>query len=320
MSMQDRDGHIWWDGELIPWKDARLHVLSYTVQHGAGVFEGVRAYSGSQGTAIFRLQDHTERLFDSAKILQIPLPFTKERINQAHIDVIKGNALKQGYLRANVFYDGITVGISAEGNGVHTSVAAWEWNAYLGAEAQTRGIRVKTSSYGRLHINSALRKAKANGHYLNSMLAVHEAKSQGFNDALMLDTHGYVAECSTSNIFVIRRNVIATPERTTILEGITRDTLITLATDRGYCVEQRRITRDEIYCADEVFITGTAAEVTPVVELDNRAIGSGSRGPITETLQAAFFDAVRGKDARHSHWLTPVGTATVGVGAGDHER
>jgi branched-chain amino acid aminotransferase len=304
--MQDRDGYIWWDGELIAWRDARLHVLSYTLQHGAGVFEGVRAYSGSSGTAVFRLQDHTGRLFDSARILQIPLPFTPERINQAHIDTIKANGLQHGYIRANVFFDGTTVGISAAGNAVHVSVAAWEWNAYLGSEAPTRGIRVKTSSYARLHINSALHKAKANGHYLNSMLAVHEAKLQGFNDALMLDTYGYIAECSTSNIFLIRRNVIATPERTTILEGITRDTLITLATDRGYSVEQRRITRDEVYCADEVFITGTAAEVTPVVELDNRIIGSGSPGPVTQTLQAAFFNAVTGKDPRHLDWLTPI--------------
>jgi len=306
MSMEDRDGYIWWDGELIPWRDARLHILSYTVQHGAGVFEGVRAYSGANGTAIFRLQDHTERLFDSAKILQMPLAFSQERINQAHVAAIKANGLTQCYIRTNVSYDGKVPGVSAVGNGVHVCVAAWEWNAYLGADTQTRGIRVKTSSFGRLHVNSALRKAKANGHYINSMLAVQEARQQGFNDALLLDTQGYVAECSTSNVFVIRRGVIATPERTAILEGITRDTIMTLASDRGFHVQERRITRDELYCADEVFITGTAAEITPVVELDNRIIGSGSRGPLTTELQTAFFAAVTGQDPHHLDWLTPV--------------
>jgi branched-chain amino acid aminotransferase len=306
MSMENRDGYIWWDGELIPWRDARLHILSYTVQHGAGVFEGIRAYSGANGTAVFRLQDHTERLFDSAKILQMPLSLSQERINQAHIEAIKANQLTRCYIRTNVSYDGKVPGVSAQGNDVHVSVTAWEWNAYLGAEAQTHGIRVKTSSFTRLHINSALRKAKANGHYLNSMLAVNEAKQQGFNDALLLDTQGYVAECSTSNIFMVRRGIIATPERTTILEGITRDTVMMLASDRGLTVQERRMTRDEIYCADEVFVTGTAAEITPVVELDNRMIGSGSPGPVTSMLQAAFLDAVTGKDPKHLDWLTPV--------------
>ena len=306
MSMENRDGYVWWDGELVPWRDARLHILSYTVQHGAGVFEGIRAYSGANGTAVFRLQDHTERLFDSAKILQMPLGLSQERINQAHIETIKANQLTQCYIRTNVSYDGKVPGVSAKGNDVHVSVTPWEWSAYLGAEAQTHGIRVKTSSFSRLHINSALRKAKANGHYLNSMLAVHEAKQQGFDDALLLDTQGYVAECSTSNIFMVRRGIIATPERTTVLEGITRDTVMTLASDRGLTVQERRMTRDEIYCADEVFVTGTAAEITPVVELDNRRVGSGSPGPVTAMLQAAFLDAVSGKDLKHLDWLTPV--------------
>ena len=307
MSMENREGYIWWDGELIPWRDARLHILSYTVQHGAGCFEGIRAYASATGTAVFRLREHTERLFDSAKILQMALPYTPERINAAHLDAIRANHLTQCYIRTNVSYDGKVPGVSALDNDVHVCVAAWEWSAYLGADAHTKGIRVKTSSFGRLHINSALRKAKANGHYINSMLAVHEAKQQGFNDALLLDTHGYVAECSTSNLFVIRRGVISTPERTTILEGITRDTIMTLVGDRGFAVEERRITRDEVYCADEVFVTGTAAEVTPVVELDNRKIGSGERGPLTALLQAAFIDAVTGKDPKHPDWLTPVG-------------
>jgi branched-chain amino acid aminotransferase len=306
MSMEDRDGYIWSDGELIRWRDARLHMLSYTVQHGAGAFEGLRAYAGTKGTAVFRLQEHTERLFDSAKILQMPIPFRPERINEAHLETIRANKLKQCYMRTNVYYDGKVAGVSAIGNNVHVFVAAWEWNAYLGDDAHTRGIRVKTSSFNRVHINSALRKAKANGHYINSMLAVHEAKQQGFNDALLLDTQGYVAECSTSNIFVIRRGVITTPERTTILEGITRDTIMTLAADRGLIVQERRITRDEVYCADEVFVTGSAAEITPVIELDNRKIGAGARGPTTALLQTAFYDAVTGKDPKHVDWLTPI--------------
>jgi branched-chain amino acid aminotransferase len=306
MSMEDRDGYVWSDGALIPWRDARLHVLSSTVQHGAGVFEGIRAYAGARGTALFRLREHIERLCDSAKILQMPLPFAAERLEQAHREVVAGNQLGQCYVRTNVVYDGKVAGVSALGNGVHVLIAAWEWNAYLGSAAQEQGIRVKTSSFSRLHVNSMLRKAKANGHYLNSLLAVQEAKQQGYNDALMLDTQGYVAECSTSNIFVVRREVISTPERTTILEGITRDTVMRLARGRGWRVEECRMTRDDIYCADEVFVTGTAAEITPVVELDNRTIGSGLRGPITALLQAAFFDAVTGADPRHLDWLTTI--------------
>lgn len=306
MSMENRDGHIWWDGELIPWRDARLHVLSSTLQHGAGVFEGTRAYDGTRGTAVFRLQDHVDRLLDSAKILQMPLAVSRERLCHGHLQVISANSLTHCYIRTNVFYDGKVPGVSAQGNDVHVSIAAWEWNAYLGLDAATRGIRVKTSSFSRLHINSSMRKAKANGHYLNSMLAVHEAKQQGFNDALMLDTHGYVAECSTSNIFLVHRGTISTPDRASILEGITRDTIMTLAQDRGVAVQERRITRDEVYCADEVFVTGTAAEINPVVEVDNRSIGSGLRGPLTERLQAAYSDAISGADPKHPEWLTPI--------------
>ncbi len=306
MSMEDRDGYIWADGKLIPWREARLHMLSYTVQHGVGVFEGIRAYDGERGTAIFRLHDHTERLFDSAKILQMAIPFSREEVNQAHLAAIQGNSLKHCYIRTNVTYDGKMPGVSAIGNDVHMFIAAWTWDAYLGPGAHSKGIRVKISSYSRLHINSALRKAKANGHYVNSMLAIHEAKQAGFNDALLLDTQGYVAECSTSNVFVIRKGRIATPERTAVLEGITRDTVMTLAADRGYEVEERKITRDELYCADELFVTGTAAEITPVVELDYRPIGSGSRGPVTSMLQEAFFDVVRGKDPKYLEWLTVV--------------
>lgn len=306
MSMENRDGRIWWDGELIPWRNARAHVLSYTFQHGAGVFEGTRAYQGSRGTAVFRLEDHLQRLLDSAKILQIPLTASRDTLRRGHLEVIRANSLTRCYLRTNVFYDGKVPGVSAQGNDVHVSIAAWEWNAYLGTDAATRGMRVKTSSFSRLHVNSCLRKAKANGHYINSMLAVHEAKQQGYSDALLLDSQGYVAECSTSNIFLVHRGVISTPDRTAILEGITRDTILVLAQDRGLRVEERRLTRDEVYCADEVFVTGTAAEVIPVIEVDGRIIGSGSRGPVTERMQAAYRDAVAGTDGKHAEWLTPV--------------
>jgi len=306
MSIEDREGYIWSDGELIRWRDARLHMFSYTVQHGAGVFEGIRAYAGENGTAVFRLQDHTERLFDSAKILQIAIPLTRAQVNDAHVAAIRANQLKRCYMRTNVYYDGRVPGVSARGNRVHIFIAAWDWDANLASDIHVKGMRVKTSSYSRLHINSALRKAKANGHYVNSMLALHEAHELGFNDALLLDTQGYVAECSTSNLFVIRRDRIATPERTAVLEGITRDTIMTLARERGLEIEERKITRDEVYCADEVFITGTAMEITPVVELDHRVIGAGVRGPITTLLQAAFSDAVAARDARHLDWLTPV--------------
>ncbi len=304
MSLEDRDGHIWLDGRLIAWRDARVHILSYTFQHGAGVFEGTRAYHTERGTSVFRLQDHIERLFASAKILQIPLEMNREHLCHAHLDVIRANNLSQCYLRTNVYYDGKIPGVSAQGNDVHISIAAWEWNAYLGSEAAASGIRVKTSSFARLHINSCMQKAKANGHYLNSMLAIQEGKQQGFNDALMLDTQGCVAECSTSNIFLVHKNSISTPDRSSILEGITRDTIMILAKDRGFRVAERRITRDEVYCADEVFVTGTAAEITPVVELDNRKIGSGSRGPVTERLQVAYSEVVTGADSKHTEWLT----------------
>ena len=306
MSMEDRDGYVWFDGELIPWRDARPHVLSYTFQHGAGVFEGVRAYATKKGAAIFRLRDHTDRLVASAKILQMPLALSKGEIDEAHIAAVRANNLGQCYIRANVIYDGQVPGVSAEGNLVHVYVSAWEWNAYLGAQAQRDGIRIKTASFARLHVNSALRKAKANGHYINSMLAVQEAKRDGYNDALMLDAQGFVAECSTSNVFVVRRGAISTPDRATILEGITRDTAIILATERGIAVTECRLTRDDLYCADEVFVTGTAAEIVPVVEYDGHQIGTGSPGSITTALQGAYADAVSGRDTNHLEWLTPL--------------
>jgi branched-chain amino acid aminotransferase len=325
-SMEDRDGLIWCDGEMVPWREARVHVLSYTFQHGAGFFEGVRAYDGCQGTAIFRLRDHTERFFGSAKILQMEMPFTRDEIDAAQIEVVRATGLRNCYIRPVAYYDGKAVGVSAAGNQVHVAVAAWEWNAYLGADAQENGIRVTTSSYSRHHINSAMGKAKATGHYINSMMAVTEAKAQGFQDALMLDTQGYVAECSTSNIFIFRKGKLFTPERSTILEGITRETLMILAAERGFPVEERRVTRDEIYVADEVFVTGTAAEVTPMISLDGRPIGTGRPGELTRLLQQDYRDAVEGRNQSKLDWLTPVGNSSVEedrrklVGTGEAQR
>lgn len=306
MSMEERSGVIWVDGRLVPWSTAHVHLLSYTFQHGAGFFEGVRAYEGKTGTSIFRLDAHVERFFGSAKILQMQLPFSQAELRTAHIDVIKVNGLKSCYLRPMGYYDGKVVGVSASGNDVHAAIAAWEWNDYLGAEAKQRGVRVKTSTFSRHHVNSTMGKAKANGHYINSMLAIMEARQQGFQDALLLDAQGYVAECSTSNIFIYRGGRLITPDITNVLEGITRDTIIVLAAELGFEVHERRITRDEIYCAEEMFITGTAAEVTPVIELDNRIIGSGSRGPVTHQLQLAYQRAVEGSDGKDRNWLTHV--------------
>lgn len=304
MSMEDRDGVIWLDGALVPWRDAKVHVLSYTFQHGAGVFEGVRAYAGALGTAIFRLQDHTDRLFDSAKILGMRIPFSRDEINRAQLELVAANGGNECYIRPIAYYDGKVMGVSATGNEVHVAIACWGWSDYLGAEAARKGIRVKTSSFCRHHVNSSMNKAKASGHYINSMMSVMEARQSGFEDALMLDAQGYVAECSTSNIFMLRRGKITTPEPTNILEGITRDTIMTFARDRGLPVEERRITRDELYCADELFVTGTAAEVTPIVELDGRKIGDGSPGKITRSLQKNYRDAVTGRDRNRRHWLT----------------
>jgi branched-chain amino acid aminotransferase len=304
--MEDRDGLIWLDGKLVPWREARVHILSYTFQHGFGVFEGVRAYDGALGTAVFRLLDHTERLFESAKILGIKIPFTSAELNEAQLAVIKANGLTSCYLRPVVYYDGRVMGVSASTNQVHVAIAAWDWTDYLGSSAQEKGIRVKTSSFSRHHVNAAMVKAKANGHYVNSGMAVAEAKSLGFDEAMMLDVHGFVSECSTSNIFVVSKGRIATPDRTTILSGITRDTIMVVARERGLEVEERRITRDELYVADEMFVTGTAAEVTPVVQLDHALIGSGVPGPLTKTLQNDFHSTVTGRSPSRRDWLTVV--------------
>jgi branched-chain amino acid aminotransferase len=307
MSMEDRDGEIWMDGSFVPWRSAKTHLLSYTFQHGAGVFEGLRCYDGERGAAIFRLADHVRRFQDSAKILGMAMPFDTAALADAHCEIIRRNGLAGAYIRPVCYYDGKVVGVSAVGNDVHVAIAAWTWDAYLGADAEDAGITVKTSSFARHHAASTLGKAKANGNYINSMLAVMEARRSGYRDALMLDPSGCVAECSTSNIFMVRHNRLATPDRSHILEGITRDTIMVLAADRDLAVEERRLTRDELYCADELFVTGTAAEITPVIALDDRAIGDGRPGEVTRCLQRAYADAVRGRDAAHLDWLTFIG-------------
>ncbi len=306
MSMSDRDGVIWRDGELIRWRDAQTHVLTHTLHYGAGVFEGVRAYDGKLGTAIFRLQDHTDRLFNSAKIIGMQIPFSKEEINQAQIDVVKNNEVPFGYLRPMCFYGSEGMGLRADDLKVHCIVAAWEWGAYMGTENLAQGIRVRTSSYTRHHVNSTMCKAKVNGHYVNSMLALQEAVRDGYDEALLLDPQGYVAEGSGENVFIVKEGMLYTPELTSALDGITRKTIISVAQDMNIPVVEKQITRDEVSIADEAFFTGTAAEVTPIREIDNRIIGAGSRGPITEKLQSAFFKIVHGEMDAYAHWLTPV--------------
>ena len=306
MSMADRDGLIWYDGKLVPWREATTHVLTHTLHYGMGVFEGVRAYKGEQNTAIFRLQEHTDRLFRSAHILGMKLPYSKEEIFEAQRTVIRENKLESGYLRPMAFFGSEAMGISAKNLSVHVIVAAWPWGAYLGQEALDNGIRVKTSSFSRHHVNVTMCKAKANGNYTNSILAHKEAETDGYDEALLLDVDGFVAEGSGENIFIIRNGKLLTPDLPSALEGITRDTIVTLATGLGIPVIEKRITRDEVYCADEAFFTGTAAEVTPIRELDNRTIGAGTRGPITTRLQALYFDCVYGREPAHQDWLTPV--------------
>ena len=304
MSMADRDGVIWMDGEMVPWRDARVHVLTHTLHYGMGAFEGVRAYDTERGPAIFRLQEHTDRFFNSAKILSMKMPFSKQEVLDAQINVVRENKLPHAYIRPLVFYGSEAMGLRAHNLSVHVAVASWEWPSYMSPEALELGIKVRTSSYTRHHVNITMCKAKSTGAYMNSMLALSEATSGGADEALLLDNEGYVAEGSGENVFLIRDGVIYTPELTSCLDGITRKTIIQLAEERGYTVREKRLTRDEFYIADEAFFTGTAAEVTPIRELDGRVIGEGKRGPITEQLQAVYFDLVRGRLDEHKEWLT----------------
>ncbi|MEK9766480.1 MAG: branched-chain amino acid transaminase [Thalassolituus sp.] len=303
--MADRDGLIWLDGELVNWRDAKVHVLTHTLHYGMGVFEGVRAYETDQGAAIFRLQEHTDRLFRSAHILNMKLPFTKEELNEAQRAAVRENGLNSAYIRPMAFLGSEGMGLRADNLQVHVMVAAWEWPAYMGEEAKTKGIKIRTSSYTRHHVNITMCKAKANGNYINSMLALREALDSGCEEALLLDNEGYVAEGSGENFFLVRDGIIYTPELTSCLDGITRKTIIEMAESLGYKVREKRITRDEVYVADEAFFTGTAAEVLPIQSLDGRIIGAGSRGPVTEKLQTMYFDTVTGKNPFKAEWITP---------------
>jgi len=304
--MDDRDGVIWFDGKLVPWRDAKVHVLTHTLHYGMGVFEGIRAYKTEQGTAIFRLQAHVDRLFRSAHILGMSIPFEKQDLFEACRSAVRENKLETAYIRPMCFYGSEGMGLRADNLKVHAIVAAWSWGSYLGAEGIEKGIRVKTSSFTRHHVNITMCKAKANGNYMNSMMALREALSCGFDEALLLDVDGYVAEGSGENIFIVRDGVLYTPELTSALDGITRDTIFQFAAEINLPVREKRITRDEVYIADEAFFTGTAAEVTPIRELDGRKIGNGGRGPITERLQSTFFDQVHGRRTQFPEWLTLV--------------
>ena len=306
-SMADRDGKIWFDGELVEWRDAKIHVLTHTLHYGCGAFEGVRAYQTDKGAAIFRLQEHTERFFNSAKILRMRLPFTPEQLNEAQCEVIRANKLDSGYIRPLAWVGSQKLGVSTKDNTFHVMIAAWPWGAYLGDEGMQKGIRVKTSSYTRHHVNITMTQAKAVSNYTNSILANAEATDDGYDEALLLDASGFVSEGAGENIFIVKNGVIYTPDLSAgALNGITRNTVFHIAKDLGIEVVQKRITRDEIYISDEAFFTGTAAEVTPIRELDRIEIGPGHRGPITEKIQSAFFDIVNGRDPRYAHWLTLV--------------
>ena len=298
---------IWFDGKMLPSEQAQVHVLTHALHYGSAVFEGIRAYACADGTsAVFRLEDHCKRLINSAKIMRLEVPFTAEQLVAACIETLKANKLPEGYVRPLSFVGHGEMGVYPGNNPVQTIIAAWAWGAYLGAEALEKGIRVKTSSFARSHVNTSMSKSKAAGNYINSILAKVEAKEDGYDEAVMLDTNGYVSEATGENIFIVRDGVIKTTPWTSILGGLTRDSVMKLARDLGYTVEEQQFTRDEFYIADEAFFTGTAAEVTPIREYDDRQIGEGCRGPITEKIQKAFFDAVQGKDPKYAHWLTYV--------------
>ena len=306
-SLADRDGKIWIDGELVEWRDAKIHVLTHTLHYGCGVFEGVRAYHTVDGTAVFRLAEHTERLFNSAKILRMKMPFTREQVNEAQKEVVRANKLDSCYIRPLAWIGSEKLGVSPRGNRIHLMVAAWSWGAYLGEDGIKRGIRVKTSSYARHHVNITMTQAKAVSNYSNSILANMEATEDGYDEALLLDSSGFVSEGAGENVFIVKGGVIYTPDLSAgALNGITRNTVLHICKDLGIEVVQKRITRDEVYIADEVFFTGTAAEITPIRELDRIEIGAGSRGPITERIQNAFFEIVNGRNPKYAQWLTKV--------------
>ncbi len=307
MSMADRDGYIWFDGKLVDWRDAKIHVLTHTLHYGCGAFEGVRAYNTVNGTAIFRLEDHTQRLFNSAKILRMQIPYSFEQVMQAQKEVLRANKLESAYIRPLVWIGSEKLGVSPKGNTVQLMVAAWTWGAYLGEEGMKRGIRVKTSSFTRHHVNITMCNAKAVSNYTNSILANMEATDDGYDEALLLDPQGFVSEGAGENLFIVREGKVFTPDLSAgALNGITRNTVFAICADLGIEVREKRITRDEVYISDEAFFTGTAAEVTPIRELDRVQIGAGQRGPVTEKIQTAFFDIVNGRNPKYAGWLSKV--------------
>ena len=306
-AISDRDGTIWMDGQLIDWRDAKVHVLTHTLHYGCGAFEGVRAYQTDKGTAIFRLQEHTQRLFNSAKILRMQIPFSQEQLNEAHKQVLRENKLNSAYIRPLVWIGSEKLGVSPKGNTVHAMIAAWTWGAYLGEDGLNKGIRIKTSSYARHHVNITMTQAKTVSNYTNSILANMEATDDGYDEALLLDSSGFVSEGAGENLFLVKDGVVYTPDLSAgALNGITRNTVLHICKDLGLEVVQKRVTRDECYIADEMFFTGTAAEVTPIREMDRIQIGQGARGPITANIQSAFFDIVNGRNPKYAHWLTLV--------------
>ena len=307
MSMADRDGWIWYDGKMVPWRDATTHVLTHTLHYGMGVFEGVRCYATPKGPAIFRLRDHTDRLFRSARIFAMKIPFTPDEIFEAQRACVRENRLESCYIRPIAFYGSVAMGVAARSNPVRVAIAAWPWGAYLGAEGIEKGIRVKTSSFTHHHPNITMGGAKAVSNYTVSILANQEATHDGYEEAMLLDPQGYICQGSGENVFIVRDGKLHTPDLAGgALAGITRDTVLQFAAGIGIPVLERRITRDEVYVADEAFFTGTAAEITPIREFDHRPIGNGARGPITTRLQTIFFDTVNGRDPAHARWLTYV--------------
>ncbi len=306
MSMSDRDGFIWQDGKLVPWREATTHVLTHSLHYGLAVFEGVRAYKTDSGTAIFKLKEHTDRLFNSAHIYRMPMPYDKATLIEAQKEVVRANKLDSAYIRPIAFYGSEKMGVSPKGARTHVAIAAWPWGAYLGEEGMEKGIRVKTSSFARHHVNVTMARAKFSATYANSILANMEATEHGYDEALLLDVDGFVAEGAGENLFIVKDGVIFEPEIASALVGITRATIIALAEELGYKVISKRLTRDDVYIADEAFFTGTAAEVTPIRELDGRQIGEGHRGPVTTKLQSLYFDVVNGRVPARANWLSYV--------------
>jgi branched-chain amino acid aminotransferase len=304
--LYDREGFIWYDGRLVPWPSATTHVLTHSLHYGLAVFEGLRAYETVAGPAIFRLSEHTDRLLGSARVYRMRIPYDKAELMEAQCAVVRANELSSGYVRPIAFYGAEKLGLNPSGAEVHVAIAAWPWGAYLGPDARSRGVRVKVSSYARHHVNVTLPRAKISSTYANSILANVEALEDGYDEALLLDVNGFVAEGAGENLFIVKGGELIEPELSSALAGITRDTVIALARDRGYRISSHRLTRDDLYLADEAFFAGTAAEITPIVEVDRRAIGHGRPGPITEAVSRAFFDAVTGNDPRHLDWVHPV--------------